>query len=84
MSDSAYAKNGSLPPWYMTLRGYLTSISVLCMLTTAAWFLSRDFERAKQRMLEDDAKRAALLRPPPPPSVAVEAPAPPAKKKGWW
>ena len=57
MSDSAYGRNGSLPPWYMTLRGYLTTIAIFSMLSTSVFFLMRDFEKAKRRMAEEDKKR---------------------------
>ena len=57
MSDSAYARNGSLPAWYMTLRGYLTTIAILSMLSTSLFFLMRDFEKAKKRMAEEDKKK---------------------------
>ncbi len=42
MSDSAYARSGALPAWYMTLRSYLTLLAILSMLTTTAFFLHRE------------------------------------------
>ncbi|KAG1674417.1 hypothetical protein FOA52_012944 [Chlamydomonas sp. UWO 241] len=58
MSDRAYASTGSLPPWYLTLRGYLTVTATLSMLATSTYFLARDVARAKARMAEADARRA--------------------------
>ena len=43
MSDRAYGKTGSLPAWYMTLRGYLSTIAGLSLLATTVFFLAQDW-----------------------------------------
>ena len=43
MSDRAYGKSGSLPAWYMTLRGYLSTIAGLSLLATTVFFLAQDW-----------------------------------------
>ncbi|KAG2453417.1 hypothetical protein HYH02_001640 [Chlamydomonas schloesseri] len=61
LSDSSYFKHGYLPAWYMSLRGYLTVLAMLSMLSTTTYYLKRDLDRARQRMEEEDAKRAARM-----------------------
>ncbi|KAG2438716.1 hypothetical protein HXX76_005262 [Chlamydomonas incerta] len=61
MSDSSYFKHGYLPAWYMSLRGYLTVLSMMSMLATTTYYLKRDLDRARRRMEEEDAQRAARM-----------------------
>jgi hypothetical protein len=46
---------------YMTLRGWLSSLAIGGMLSTALWYLQKDVAAAKQRMEQEDAKRAERL-----------------------
>ena len=86
------APSGPLPSWcrYITLRGYLTIISVLSMLATTAFFLARDFEKAMKRMAEDDERKAVKLAERDAEAAAATAfaaaalAAPSPKKKGLW
>ncbi|GIL84288.1 hypothetical protein Vretimale_15932 [Volvox reticuliferus] len=61
LSDASYFRSGYLPSWYMSLRGYLTLLAIVSMLSTTAYYLKRDVEKAKKMMEEEDAKRAARL-----------------------
>jgi hypothetical protein len=45
----------------MSLRGYLTALAILSMLSTTGYYLKRDLDRARLRMEEEDAKRAARM-----------------------
>jgi hypothetical protein len=61
LSDASYFRAGYLPSWYMSLRGYLTLIAIASMLSTTAYYLKRDVDRATRVMEEEDAKRVARL-----------------------
>ncbi|GIL62766.1 hypothetical protein Vafri_16934 [Volvox africanus] len=61
LSDASYFRSGYLPSWYMSLRGYLTLLAIASMLSTTAYYLKRDVEKAKKLIEEEDAKRAARL-----------------------
>ncbi len=41
LSDRSYARLGSLPSWYMALRGYLTTLATLSMLSTTAFYFAK-------------------------------------------
>jgi len=90
MSDRAYSRTGALPAWYMTLRGYLTSIAGLSMLATTAYFLFKDIERAMLRMEEDDRRKASQIAGKDAANAAAVAVSSnvggnaPSLKKGWW
>lgn len=59
LSDASYYRAGVLPRWYATLRGYLTTLAMLSMLSTTAYYFKKDVEKAKKKIAEDDARRAA-------------------------
>jgi len=94
ISDRSYNRIGALPKWYMSLRGYLTTLAISSMLATTAYYLAQDVKKVQQRMQEDDARRAErdakLLAPAPAvmvpaaAGVSAEVASPPIKKKGWW
>ncbi len=41
LSDASYYRAGVLPRWYATLRGYLTTLAMLSMLSTTAYYFKK-------------------------------------------
>jgi len=91
LSDRSYARLGSLPPWYMTLRGWLTLLAVMGCLSTTAYYLGKDIKRAEEKIKEEDEREAAAAAEAQAKAAAllVEQAAPvveravPKRKKGW-
>ncbi|GFH26052.1 uncharacterized protein HaLaN_24131 [Haematococcus lacustris] len=61
LSDRADAKLGLLPSWYLPLRGWLTTLSMLSMLATTTYFVAKDVAKVRARMAEEDNAKAAKL-----------------------
>eukprot|EP00798_Chlamydomonas_sp_ICE-L_P017236 gene17236-23560_t len=91
ISDRAYGNAGSLPKWYMALRAQVTTLAVLSMLCTTAYFLAKDVKKVQTLMAAEDARKAELaemttaaLAPPESALSQFELDTSKPKGKGWW